>query len=278
MHELGALAESVTLTPIFPADSFAVLSGVRTCREDTCHIVEGSDIWESRWARVHCSRQLAGGAAVPPAARAVGAPVPVVLGAEVHPVWRTPLENCSGACTDTRYDPANCGSCGAACASLPNTDQGCSNGTCLYGCSSGTVDCNGDLSDGCNDLSTDASNCGACGNACSATCVSSLCTTPCPGLSGSGSNGGSGTTCLQSRSFRVIAGQTYTISTCGSYSGDPYLVVSGACSCRNDDGCGFLGSTCSCTATSTGTATICASTWSTSSASWNYTISGGACW
>ena len=89
--------------------------------------------------------------------------------------------------------------------------------------------------------------------------------------SGSGSNGGSGASCRASYSFSVVAGRTYTISTCGSYSGDPWLRVSGACSCSNDDACG-LGSSCTCTATSNGTATICASTYSTSAASWRYTV------
>lgn len=99
----------------------------------------------------------------------------------------------------------------------------------------------------------------------------------CPGpFSGSGSNGGSGATCLANNTFTAIAGNSYTISTCDSYTGDSYLVVSGSCSCSNDDtggACG-LGSTCSCTAASTGVANICASTYSTSSATWSYAITG----
>jgi hypothetical protein len=77
----------------------------------------------------------------------------------------------------------------------------------------------------------------------------------------------------------VVAGRTYTISTCGSYTGDPYVVVSGACVCTNDDSCG-LGSSCTCVARSTGTATLCASSFSTASATWNYVVTsldGGCC-
>ena len=128
--------------------------------------------------------------------------------------------------------------------------------------------------------------CGAltCGNGvCGAgeTCSScptdcGLCPGVCPGpFSGSGSNGGSGTTCLGTYSFNAIAGNTYTISTCGGSTGDTYLVVSGACSCTDDDYCAsFGGSQCTCTATSSGPVTICASTYSSSSGSWNYTIAG----
>ena len=94
-------------------------------------------------------------------------------------------------------------------------------------------------------------------------------------FSGSGSNGNSGASCVASYNFNVVQGQTYTISTCGSFSGDPYLVVSGACSCRNDDSCG-LGSQCTCTASTTGTAYVCASSYSTACALWNYQVTCGS--
>jgi hypothetical protein len=134
-------------------------------------------------------------------------------------------------------------------------------------------------------VATDRANCGACGNACaaSATCVGGACscaTTTCnTGFSGSGSFGDSGFTCLRTYTFNVVAGRTYTISTCGSYSGDPYLAVSGACSCSNDDACA-LGSSCTCTATATGIARLCASSFGSASATWNYTVTstnGGCC-
>ena len=155
----------------------------------------------------------------------------------------------------------------------------CAAGRC--GCPAGQTLCGGS----CVSLATDRSNCGACGNVCgsSATCSGGACqcsqTTCNSGFSGSGSGGGSGSLCLRSYTFQVIAGRTYTISTCGSYGGDPYVRVFGACSCANDDFCG-LGASCTCVATATGTATVCASTFSGSSASWNYTVTstnGGCC-
>ncbi|WP_375765795.1 hypothetical protein NR798_29310 [Archangium gephyra] len=51
-----------------------------------------------------------------------------------------------------------------------------------------------------------------------------------------------------------------------------YLKVTGACSCANDDACGY-GSACTCTASTSGYVTVCASSNGASSASWNYTVS-----
>jgi hypothetical protein len=100
-------------------------------------------------------------------------------------------------------------------------------------------------------------------------------TGPCGGpFSGSGDSGESGWYCLGDYTFRAIAGNMYTISTCGSCTGDTYVQVTGACSCSDDDGCGDLCSECSCTATSDGDVNICASTYSLSSATWSYTVTG----
>ncbi|MBI5502271.1 MAG: hypothetical protein HY907_18655 [Deltaproteobacteria bacterium] len=97
---------------------------------------------------------------------------------------------------------------------------------------------------------------------------------PCGGpFSGSGSGGNSGAVCLATYSFNAIAGNTYIISTCGSYGGDPYVRLSGCCAGSNDDSCG-LGSQISCVATCTGPVNICASSYSSSFASWNYTVAG----
>jgi hypothetical protein len=98
--------------------------------------------------------------------------------------------------------------------------------------------------------------------------------TACPGpFVGSGSNGGSGAVCLGTYTFNTIAGNVYTISTCNGYSGDTYLRVTGTCACSSDDACG-AGSACTCLATANGTATICASTFGSSPASWSYTVTG----
>lgn len=84
-----------------------------------------------------------------------------------------PLTKCepSGApsyCADTQNDPANCNTCGNACPAVPNGIPVCTGGSCTYACAGNTVDCNPLAQDGCEDLQTDAANCGTCGNACPA--------------------------------------------------------------------------------------------------------------
>jgi uncharacterized repeat protein (TIGR01451 family)/MYXO-CTERM domain-containing protein len=78
-------------------------------------------------------------------------------------------------------DPANCGGCGITCA----TGFICTASQCvLSACPSGTSDCNGLASDGCEydnaGFATDTANCGGCGHACafahaSGDCVASQC-------------------------------------------------------------------------------------------------------
>jgi hypothetical protein len=92
-------------------------------------------------------------------------------------------------------------------------------------------------------------------------------------FTGSGSGGESGAVCLETYGFSAIAGNLYVISTCGSFSGDTYLAVRGACTCESDDECD-LGSECSCIADYDGEATICASTYDGDFATWSYTVSG----
>ena len=78
---------------------------------------------------------------------------------------------------------ANCGSCGNVCGPYANAVAGCSGGSCsIVSCSTGFADCNAVVADGCEiNITTNANNCGACGNVCSlsnavAGCSSSTCT------------------------------------------------------------------------------------------------------
>jgi hypothetical protein len=91
----------------------------------------------------------------------------------------------SGACAHLDSDDANCGACGLACPSGSTCTSGVCGGT--QACTAGHVGsfCNLDagisylccLGSGCTDTSTDTSNCGACGVACSATqsCDAGVC-------------------------------------------------------------------------------------------------------
>jgi hypothetical protein len=75
--------------------------------------------------------------------------------------------NCSGACANTMFDPANCGMCGHACAA----GQACFRGMCA--CGPGQMRCMG----ACVNILNDPNNCGGCGTMCTAmqTCRFGMC-------------------------------------------------------------------------------------------------------
>ncbi len=86
---------------------------------------------------------------------------------------------------DTMTSVQNCGSCGNTCA-LSNASPVCTGGTCRVGtCNTGFDNCNHLDPDGCEiNLTNDAANCGACGNACTRpgstpSCVNSTCNFVC---------------------------------------------------------------------------------------------------
>lgn len=72
-----------------------------------------------------------------------------------------------GCESDARTDVKNCGGCGIAC-SVNHVKASCKAGECGGSCEAGFEDCNANKQkDGCEiDTSTDANNCGACGNVC----------------------------------------------------------------------------------------------------------------
>jgi hypothetical protein len=115
----------------------------------------------------------------------------------------------SGPCIDLRVDSNNCGSCGNVCPTGymcdirhagPVDDAGA-----VCSCGAGTF---GDCADGCVDLATDSSNCGACGNVCPLgyTCVGASCANTC---------GGGLTPCASSGGFSCVDLQSDPLN-CGS--------------------------------------------------------------
>ncbi|MFK7989468.1 MAG: FG-GAP-like repeat-containing protein, partial [Sandaracinaceae bacterium] len=90
------------------------------------------------------------------------------------------LADCSGACVDTGTNPAHCGGCASPCPTAVGVTAVCIASTCGSVCAPGTLDCNGDPSDGCEVDATSDDNCGGCGNVCPASqaCVSGSCA-PC---------------------------------------------------------------------------------------------------
>lgn len=85
-------------------------------------------------------------------------------------VCRSGLTPCGGMCVDLESDPANCGSCGSACAGGSCEDGDCQAMGCLEESSS---DCAG----ACVNLENDPLHCGACSTTCMSDelCVESEC-------------------------------------------------------------------------------------------------------
>jgi hypothetical protein len=82
---------------------------------------------------------------------------------------------CGDVCTNTSFDPGNCGACGKACMA----GEFCSNGQCGATCSGGAQDCGGT----CTNTAFDPSNCGSCGHACTTgdVCSAGQCAAQCLG-------------------------------------------------------------------------------------------------
>lgn len=76
------------------------------------------------------------------------------------------------------FSTMSCGACGNTCANVDNTIARCSEGQCAYRCAGTFMDCDGDMSNGCeSDIRFDDANCGVCGRACDAgrTCTNGAC-------------------------------------------------------------------------------------------------------
>ncbi|MBA2540353.1 MAG: hypothetical protein H0V17_12005 [Deltaproteobacteria bacterium] len=156
-------------------------------------------------------------------------------------------ERCSGTCTDTNFDPDNCGDCGVDCGA-----NICSFGKC---CPATQVNCGGtciDLDDG----GVGGTNCGQCGTTCNAgnTCSdgkccatgSTNCSGTCRNTDGDVNNcGGCGISCP--------AGNSCLDGTC---CGPGQVNCNGTCVDLDVGGpgklnCGACGTTCSSTQTCT---------------------------
>lgn len=99
----------------------------------------------------------------------------------------------NGCEVDLASNPQHCGGCGQACPTPPGAAATCVEGMCQAACTSG-VDCNGDMSDGCEANINTIQHCGACnapcstnhvvGGTCGPTCIANICFPPllCKGI------------------------------------------------------------------------------------------------
>jgi hypothetical protein len=76
---------------------------------------------------------------------------------------------CGSVCVDTKTDVKHCGMCDEACpVPASATTATCADGLCGFACSMGYVDCDLESANGCETTLDTTTNCGECGNACSA--------------------------------------------------------------------------------------------------------------
>jgi beta-lactamase superfamily II metal-dependent hydrolase len=106
----------------------------------------------------------------------------VALACESGPKCPPQSEQCGGLCVDTRFDPAHCGACGAACSAPSGGAAACVAGACLPTCPAGLILCD----DACVDVTSDALHCGRCDRSCAspaggtAQCHAGECEQACP--------------------------------------------------------------------------------------------------
>lgn len=148
------------------------------------------------------------------------------------------LTACGGTCVNFSYDPANCGGCGASCPATPaNASSYCASGSCALTCKANFADCNTSAVDGCEvNLTTDASHCGTCVNACkgkdnsTASCTAGTCDSPGACVLGfnncdaDASNG-----CESNQSFDAAHCGACPGVACSSAASAAHYCVSGAC-------------------------------------------------
>jgi hypothetical protein len=89
----------------------------------------------------------------------------VCSGGTCGTVCAPPTTTCGTTCTNLQIDPNNCGKCSDVCGPFQNAAPGCDQGSCVYSCNQGFLDCKS--STGCEiNGQIDLNNCGACGAVC----------------------------------------------------------------------------------------------------------------
>jgi hypothetical protein len=134
----------------------------------------------------------------------------------------------NGCERSTASDPANCGGCGIACPSRSNSTSSCAMGACAITCNTGYADCDGDPTNGCEiALGSDPGNCGTCGNTCTATNGTAVCS---GGMCGLGScNVGFGN-CDSNAGNGCETNVSTSVSHCGACNA-PCSIANASASC-----------------------------------------------
>jgi hypothetical protein len=142
-----------------------------------------------------------------------------------------PFQLCGAVCTATAVDPANCGSCGTACA----PGERCASGSCSITCPAGSTACGST----CVDVSSSNQNCGACGTVCAAgqMCSAGKCATTCASgymTCGSGASAYCAATTIDSQNCGTCgntcpSGQRCAAGACSDSCATGLMVCGGSC-------------------------------------------------
>jgi len=98
--------------------------------------------------------------------RACVAPLPLCDGGTCVDACSARRTLCGDRCVDTRTDPLHCGMCDRACSSVAHGSPACTSGTCGLACDPGFDDCDGAVTNGCEQALNTVMHCGVCGLAC----------------------------------------------------------------------------------------------------------------
>ena len=134
------------------------------------------------------------------------------------------LMNCTGTCADVMTDAQNCGTCGHACANVPNGQVSCGAGACALTCDAGFHNCGGACASNTSVMS--------CGAMCTACATPSNATATCNGAT-------CGFTC--NAGYHLCGGACVSdsdVATCGASCTPCIPPTNGTATC-NGTACGF---------------------------------------
>ncbi len=148
--------------------------GVTCAASDACHVAGACNPTNGL-----CPNPAAPDGSACPLANAAGA---CAAGACGVATCNAGFADCDASAGNGCEQPTNtvthCGGCNVACTAGPHASPACATGACALTCEAGWADCDGDRANGCEqDVATDGSHCGACGNVCTdgRTCVAGGC-------------------------------------------------------------------------------------------------------